>query len=72
MGDFNSPLTDDEKCVGLAPSQESKLDLANFIHNLAFMDVDLLGGSFTWSNKRVRGECIQVCLDRALISPRWL
>ena len=36
------------------------------------MDVDLLGGSFTWSNKRVGEECIQVHLDRALISPGWL
>ena len=51
MGDFNSPLTDDDKCGGLALDQESKLDLTNFIHNLSFMDVDLVGGSFTWSNE---------------------
>ena len=72
MGDFNSPLTDDEKYGGLAQNEDNKLDLTNFIHNLAFMDVDLLGGSITWYNRRVGGECIQVRLDRALISPGWL
>ena len=55
MGDFNSPLTDDEKCGGIAPNKDGKLDLTNFIHKLSFMDVDLLGGSLTWSNKRVGG-----------------
>ena len=58
MGDFNSPLIDDDKCGGLASDQESKLDLSNFIHNLDLMDVDLLGGRYTWSNRRVCGECI--------------
>ena len=58
IGDFNSPLTDDDRCGGLALDQESKLDLSNFIHSLAFMDVYLLGGRFTWSNRRVGGECI--------------
>ena len=72
MRDFNSPLIDDDKCGGLATNYDSKLDLTNFIHNLAFMDMDLLGGSFTWSNRRVGVECIQVRLDRALISPGWL
>ena len=72
MGDFNSPLSNDDKSGGLASNQESKLDLLNFINNLAFMDVDLLGGRFTWSNRTVGGECIQVHLDRALISPVWM
>ena len=58
MGYFNSPLTDDEKCGGLAVDEDSKIDFANFIHNLAFIDVDLLGGSFTWSNRIFGGEFI--------------
>ena len=72
MGDLNFHLTDGEKYGGLTPDQESKLDLSNFIHDLAVMDVDLLGGRFTWSNRRVGGECIQVHLDKSLISSRWL
>lgn len=68
MRDFNSPLTDDDKYGGLSLDQESKLDLSSFINNLAYMDVDLLGGRFTWPKRRVGGEYIQVHLDRALIS----
>ncbi len=72
MGDFNSPLSDAEKWGGLAPNQDSKHDLALFIQNFAFLDMDLQGGSFTWSNRRVGGDSIQVRLDRALLSPEWL
>lgn len=72
MGDFNTPLTDQEKSGGLVPNLERKQDLASFINNLAFLDVDLPPGSFTWSNRRVGAECIQVRLDRALISFDWL
>ena len=72
MGDFNTPLVDEEKLGGLAPDWESKQDLSNFINSLAFLDLDLVGGSFTWSNKRIGGESIQVRLDRALIYPNWL
>lgn len=48
------------------------MDLSNFINNLALLDVDLLGGIYTWSNKRIGSDCIQVWLDRALISLNWL
>lgn len=51
MGDFNTPLSNEEKIEGLDPNLESKQDLANFISNLTFLDVDLLGGAFTWSNR---------------------
>jgi hypothetical protein len=72
MGDFNTPLTDQEKFGGLALDLESKQDLANFINQLSFLDVDLPPDSFTWSNRRVGTDCIQVRLDRALISFDWL
>ena len=72
MGDFNTPLQDGEKKGGLPPDWESKQDLSSFINGLAFQDLDLMDGSFTWSNKCLGLECIQVRLDRALISPDWL
>ena len=72
MGDFNSLLVDDEKLGGLAPDQESKMDLSNFINKISFLDVDLSSGAFTQSNKRIGMDCIQVWLDRALISPNQL
>ena len=58
MGEFNSPLSNSDKRGGLALDQDNKLDLSIFIHNLAFMDMDLQGGSYTWYNRRVGGECI--------------
>ena len=71
MGDFNSLLVDEENMGGLVPDQERKLDLSNFINSLAYLYMDLSGGAFTMSNKRIGRDCIQVWLDRALISPNW-
>ncbi len=42
MGDFNTPLLDEEKKGGLPPDWESKNDLSNFINGLAFLDMDLM------------------------------
>ena len=72
MGDFNTPLLDDKKLGGMAPNLDNKLDLSNFINSLAFKDMDLLGGRFTWSNRCIGVDCTQVYLDRVLISPVWL
>jgi len=72
MGDFNTPLLDKEKKGGMPQDWDNKHDLSNFINGLAFLDLDLLGGGFTWSNKHLGKDCIQVRLDRALISPDWL
>ena len=58
MGDFNSSLVDEEKKGGLAPKWERKLDLSNFINSLAYLDMDLLRGALTWSNKRIGRDCI--------------
>ena len=35
MGDFNTPLSNDEKLGGMALDLDSKLDLSNFINILA-------------------------------------
>ena len=58
MGDFNTPLMDEEKLGGLALDWERKLDLFNFINSLALLDVDLSGGSYTWYNKKFGSDCI--------------
>ena len=47
MGDFNTPLMDEEKLGGSALDWESQMDLSNFINSLAFLDVDFLGGAYT-------------------------
>ena len=43
----------------------------DFINKEGLMDLDLHGIEFTQSNKRIREDCIQACLDRVLISPDW-
>ena len=47
LGDFNTPLEDKDKMGGLPPDWESKQDLSNFINDLALLDLDLSGGTFT-------------------------
>ena len=58
MGDFNTPLFEEEKYGGLAPNLDRRMDLSNFINNLALLDIDLSGGTFTWSNRNLGSECI--------------
>ena len=48
MGDFNTPLVVEDKMGGLTPDWECKEDLSSFINGLAFLDLYLMGGAFTW------------------------
>ena len=54
MGDVDTPLVYEGKMGGLELDWESKHDISNFINRLAFLDLDLLGGALTGSNKRIR------------------
>ncbi|XP_059070347.1 uncharacterized protein LOC131860019 [Cryptomeria japonica] len=47
MGDFNTPLHDDEKFGGLPSQLDSRMDLLNFINNQGLHDIDLQGAKFT-------------------------
>lgn len=58
MGDFNTPLREDEKKGSFPPDLDSRTDLSDFINDLAYLDVDLQGGLFTWCNRRVGRDCI--------------
>ena len=51
MGDFNTPLLDKEKKGGMPQDWYNKHYLSIFINGLAFLDLDLMGGDYTWSNK---------------------
>lgn len=68
LGDFNNPLLATKKLGGLPPDLESRQHLADMIRDLALLDVELGGRKYTWSNRRVGMDCIQVRLDRALIT----
>ncbi|XP_059076156.1 uncharacterized protein LOC131875586 [Cryptomeria japonica] len=47
------------------------MDLFKFYNNQSLDDIELHGAKFTWTNKRIREDLIQVRLDRALISNEW-
>lgn len=42
-----------------------------FINDNGLIDLDLMGSKFTWSNRRVGMDNIQVILDRALVTISW-
>ncbi len=51
---------------------ERRKHLADMINDLSLLDVELGGNKFTWSNRRIDIDCIQVRLDRALSTFDWL
>lgn len=71
MGDFNTPLLNVEKFGGSQINWDSKSGLSDFININALIDLDLQGASYTWTNRRIGHDLIQVRLDRALISGQW-
>lgn len=71
MGDFNTPLLNDEKFGGSQINWDSKSGLSDFINSNALIDLDLQGASYTWTSRRLGPNFIQVRLDRALVSGQW-
>ena len=55
MGDFNTPLYHSEKRGGNRECQKILQDLNDFMRKLDFMDVELRGNPYTWTNNR-KGE----------------
>lgn len=47
MGDFNTPLKDEEKMGGIPLQLDGKQDLMDFINDQALIDMDLQGINFT-------------------------
>ena len=68
MGDFNTPLKENEKMGGSQTNLDNRLELMNFIDSHLLHDMDLHGVDHTWTNRRSGKDLIQVILDRALIS----
>ena len=68
MGDVNTPLKENEKMGGSQTNLDNRLDLMDFIDNHLLHDMDLHWIDYTWTNRRVGKDFIQVKLDIALIS----
>lgn len=47
MGDFNTPLKEDEKWGGSQTNLDNRLDLMDFIDNQLLHDLDLHGIEYT-------------------------
>lgn len=52
MGDFKTPLYDSKKIGWSQVHMDIKIDLIEFINNMALSDVELSEASFTWTNRR--------------------
>ncbi|XP_059065729.1 uncharacterized protein LOC131857337 [Cryptomeria japonica] len=60
MGDVNTPLKECEKFGRIVAQLGRRMDLMNFIDNQALYDVDLQGANFTWMNRQVGADLIQI------------
>lgn len=56
---------------GLQANLNSHLDLRMFLDYNALIDVKMTGAKFTWSNRHIGVENIQVRLDKDLTSASW-
>ena len=68
IGNFNTPLKDSKKWGGSQTNLDNRLDLMKFIDLHLLHDLDLHGIEYTWMNRRVGKDLIQVRLDYALIN----
>ena len=50
---------------------ESLQDLNDFMSRMDFIDVELRGNPYTWTNNRKGKDLIQVRLDRLLVTGNW-
>lgn len=71
MGDFNTPLKENEKLGESQPNLDSRTYLMDFIDGHALHDIYLQGINYTWTNRRSGKDLIQVRLDRDLASNEW-
>ncbi|KAL5835447.1 hypothetical protein ACOSQ4_014944 [Xanthoceras sorbifolium] len=70
-GDFNEILKWEEKSGGLFRSQRAVSLFRGAVDDCNLVDVGFRGHDFTWSNRQLEPNLIQVRLDRYLCSMRW-
>ena len=71
MGDFNSIKGSKEKKGGRYVGESSVNSLRDFINNTGVIDLDFIGPSFTWSNRREGLTNIRQRLDQCLCDQEW-
>ncbi|XP_074341816.1 uncharacterized protein LOC141679207 [Apium graveolens] len=71
MGDFNDMLSEGDKS-GMHKHPQSLLDgFCSTIEECGLIELDLLGGKYTWENSRGKKEWVWEQLDRAFAVASW-
>ena len=70
-GDFNEPLSGEDKLWGRAMSVSRSLLFKECLDKCNMIDIGFLGPRFTWTNRRDIQALIQERIDRVFVNPSW-
>ena len=70
-GDFNEPLSEDDKFGGRVVSVSRSLLFKECLDKCNMIDIGLSGPRFTWTNRREFKALIQERIDRVFFNPSW-
>ncbi|XP_030930689.1 uncharacterized protein LOC115956454 [Quercus lobata] len=70
-GDFNEPLSGDDKFGGRVVSSNRSLLFKECLDNCNMVDLGFSGPRFTWTNRRKVQNLIQERIDRFFVNPEW-
>ena len=70
-GDFNEPLSAEDKFGGRVVSVNRSLLFKECLDKCNMIDVGFSGPRFTWSNRREVQALIQERIDRVFVNPSW-
>ena len=70
-GDFNEPLSGDDKFGGRVVSSNRSLLFKECLDNCNVVDLGFSGPRFTWTNRRKVQNLIQERIDRFFVNPEW-
>ncbi|KAK8568507.1 hypothetical protein V6N12_007056 [Hibiscus sabdariffa] len=72
MGDSNIVLSQDDKFRGNLYDLTQANWLKSFMDDSGLLDMQIIGGAFTWTNLRSDDDAIIERLDRIMFNPAWL
>ena len=70
-GDFNEPLTDEDKFGGRGVSVNRSLAFKDCLDDCNMVDMGFNGPRYTWTNKRDISDLILERIDRFFMNPDW-
>lgn len=70
-GDFNEPLSGDDKFGGRVVSSSRSLLFKECLDKCNMVDLGFSGPRFTWTNRREVQNLIQERIDRFFVNPDW-